>query len=64
MEGMGGYLTNPKRCDIIRSDKENNTKLMYVFMAEERRLRMSEIEWKRKHMDTMPELRKYLSNSE
>lgn len=64
MEGMGGYLTNPKRCDIIRSDKENNTKLMYVFIAEERRLRMSEIERKRKHMDSMPKLRKYLSNSE
>lgn len=34
------------------------------FTAEERRLRMSEIEWKRKHMDSVPELRKYLSNSE
>lgn len=33
MEGMGGYLTNPKRYDIIRSDKENNTKLMYVFYS-------------------------------
>lgn len=62
MEGMGGYLTNPKRCDIIHSDKENNTKLMYVFMAEERRQNMSGWKEKRSQLYTMFKLRKCLCN--